>query len=134
MKERTQQQVEEAKVLLQVRGAASAHRLRKRSEGAPVAELSWRSKNASKAMLVEAQAEADAQLAKAKAAAEETAAVGAARSRHIAIQAKGQAGGVGMLKEKNQTYQYMGEEAGITGHRHERDARDRRGDRRALVA
>merc|ERR1712167_382339 len=65
--------------------------------------------NASKAMLVEAQAEADAQLAKAKARAEEIAAVGAAEAS--AIQAKGQA--EALLKEKNQTYQYMGE-AGIT--------------------
>ena len=61
-------------------------------------------------MLVEAQAEADAQLAKAKARAEEIAAVGAAEAS--AIQAKGQAEAL-VLKEKNQTYQYMGE-AGIT--------------------
>merc|ERR1712196_754258 len=104
MKERSQQQVEEAKVLLQV-AEQQALTAQKEAEGTSLAELVEK-QNASKAMLVEAQAEADAQLAKAKARAEEIAAVGAAEAS--AIQAEGQ-----VLKEKNQTYQYMGE-AGIT--------------------
>jgi flotillin len=108
MKERTQQQVEEAKVLLQV-AEQQALTAQKEAEGTSLAELVEK-QNASKAMLVEAQAEADAQLAKAKARAEEIAAVGAAEAS--AIQAKGQAEAL-VLKEKNQTYQYMGE-AGIT--------------------
>ena len=108
MKERTQQQVEEAKVLLQV-AEQQASDGPKRGRRYLMAELVEK-QNASKAMLVEAQAEADAQLAKAKARAEEIAAVGAAEAS--AIQAKGQAEAL-VLKEKNQTYQYMGE-AGIT--------------------
>merc|ERR1711898_36936 len=99
MKERTQQQVEEAKVLLQV-AEQQALTAQKEAEGTSLAELVEK-QNASRAMLVEAQAEADANLAKAKAKAEES-----------AIQAKGQAEAL-VLKEKNQTYQYMGE-AGIT--------------------
>merc|ERR1712164_30142 len=106
MKERTQQQVEEAKVLLQV-AEQQALTAQKEAEGTSLAELVEK-QNASKAMLVEA--EADAQLAKAKARAEEIAAVGAAEAS--AIQANGQAEAL-VLKEKNQTYQYMGE-AGIT--------------------
>merc|ERR1712167_132330 len=86
MKERTQQQVEEAKVLLQV-AEQQALTVQKEAEGTSLAELVEK-QNASRAMLVEAQAEADANLAKAKAKAL-------------------------VLKEKNQTYQYMGE-AGIT--------------------
>ena len=80
-------------------------------------------------MLVEAQAEADAQLAKAKARAEEIAAVGAAEAS--AIQAKGQAEAL-VLKEKNQTYQYMGE-AGITDIVMNKMPGDRRGDRRTSL-
>merc|ERR1711970_747995 len=97
MKERTQQQVEEAKVLLQV-AEQQALTAQKEAEGTSLAELVEK-QNASKAMLVEAQAEADAQLAKAKARAEEIAAVGAAEASAI--------------QEKDQAYQYMGE-AGIT--------------------
>merc|ERR1712072_286043 len=75
MKERTQQQVEEAKVLLQV-AEQQALTAQKEAEGTSLAELVEK-QNASRAMLVKAQAEAL------------------------------------VLKEKNQTYQYMGE-AGIT--------------------
>ena len=108
MKERTQSQVEEAKVLLQV-AEQQALTAQKEAEGSSLAELVEKQNNA-KAMLIEAQAAADAQLATARAHAEGVKLEGDAEAS--AIQAKGQAEAL-VLKEKNQTYQYMGE-AGIT--------------------
>ena len=107
-RERTQQQVEEAAVLLQV-AEQQALQAQAESKGTSLAELIAKKNNA-EAVLVEAKASADARILAANAQAAEIASIGDAEAK--SIEAKGRAEAL-VLKEKNQTYQYMGE-AGIT--------------------
>lgn len=107
-RERTQQQVEEAQVLLQV---AEQHALQAQAEakGTSLSELVVK-QNEAEGVRVAARAEAEAQLLLAEARAKEIAVVGEAEA--TSIQARGTAEAL-VMKEKNQTFQYMGE-AGIT--------------------
>ena len=107
-RERTQQQVEEAQVLLQV-AEQQALQAQAESKGTSLAELVVQ-KNQAEGILVAAKADAEAKLLSAEARAKEIAAIGEAEAK--TIEAKGRAEAL-VLKEKNQTYQYMGE-AGIT--------------------
>ena len=80
-----------------------------RSKGTSLAELVVK-QNDAEGILVAAKANAESQLMLAEARAKEIAAIGEAEAK--SIEAKGKAEAL-VLKEKNQTYQYMGE-AGIT--------------------
>ena len=97
-----------AQVLLQV-AEQQALQAQAESKGTSLAELVVQ-KNQAEGILVAAKADAEAKLLSAEARAKEIAAIGEAEAK--TIEAKGRAEAL-VLKEKNQTYQYMGE-AGIT--------------------
>jgi len=103
-REVTQQEVEEASVRLMV-AEQRALQIQEEAKGTSLADLVEK-KNQAEAIMVEANAQAAKIEAFAKAEASKISAVGAAEAH--AIEAKGMAEAK-VLKEKNQTFQYMGE-------------------------
>jgi flotillin len=104
MKEQTQQEVEKAIIQLKVT-EQQALAAQEEAKGSSLAELVEK-RNVAEAIKVEAEAEAYRMTQLAEARAAEIAAIGAAEA--ASISAKGMAEAA-VLKEKNQTYQYMGE-------------------------
>ncbi len=103
-KEQTQQEVEEQLIRVKV-AEQVALQAQEEAKGSSLAELVEK-KNRAEALLIEAQAEASKIKAYAEAEAEKIKSIGSANAG--AIEAKGMAEAK-VLKEKNQTFQYLGQ-------------------------